>query len=347
METWYDDLVETIKQIIWSQWAALGVFVAVEPCRKLIVDPEALVVGTCAFGRQDPRMFDEALDWTITNHGLLRPWRLKRISRAFGNEVQRTLGAFLDYAAEEGARDIFPGVRKEAGEALDDLETEELFLREKGFYAQGRKKPDDIFLRWKLLRDSPRIRHHSGVPDPKNPANLMLRLRDYYGSGARADVMTYLLAEKGGSSHGIAARIKYQQGRVYDVLEDLVGAGIAYKQGGKGHAYYWVDREKMAASLGLGKKRPVFIVWGDVFCALYLVVSDVWKHKEEYKNDFLSAERMRDLTARVVPMLRGAGDPLSEMPVPDVQRLKGAEHKEALIALLERCFDVLKRFTVE
>jgi len=347
METWLNGLIGTIDKIVWSQWSALGAFLTAEPCRKSIVDPEALLVATCAFGRQDARIFDEAVDWTIINHEMLKPWRLKNISRSFGPDVQRTLGAVLDFVVKDKEKNLFPGVRKEALKVLDEVEKEELFWREKGRYGQSGKQPDEVFLRWKLLRGSPRIRRHSGTPDPKNPANLMLRLRDYYGAGARADVMTYLLTEKGGSSHGIAAKIKYQQGRVYDVLEDLVGAGIAHKQGGRGNAYYWIDRERFAASLRLGRKRPVFFVWGDVFCAFYLLVSDWRGHQVEYQSDFLSAERMRDLSVKIVPLLRKAGEPLSEVPIPDIKRQKGQEHKEALLSYLDQVTDVLSSFTIE
>ncbi|MBN2025316.1 MAG: hypothetical protein JW854_00940 [Actinobacteria bacterium] len=345
MENWHEDLAKTIDEIVWSQWAALGAYVTVEPCRKAIVDPEALLVATCAFGRLDARILDEAMDWTIANHALLKPWRLKRISRAFGSATRRTLGAVLEFAAEDTDRDLFPGVIKEARKGLGGMEAEELFRREKGRYAQGHKQPDEIFLRWKLLRGNPRVRRHSGRPDTGNPANLMLRLRDYYGAGARADVMTYLLTNEGGSSHGIAVKIKYRQGSVYGVLEDLVGAGIAYKRGGRGYAYYWIEREKMAASLGLSGKPPVFFVWGDIFRAFDMVVSDWWENREAYKNEFLSAERMRDLTAEIIPRLRNAGEPLSRLPAPDARMLKGAEHVEALMAFLDRVLDVLRSYT--
>ena len=63
MENWRNGLAEEIAKITWSQWAALGAFVTAEPCRKSIIDPEALLVSTCAFGRRDARIFDEALDW--------------------------------------------------------------------------------------------------------------------------------------------------------------------------------------------------------------------------------------------------------------------------------------------
>jgi hypothetical protein len=346
MENWQESLSEKINEIIWSQWSALGAYVAAEPCRGSVIDPEALVVGTCAFGREDARIFDEAMDWTLVNHGLLKAWRLKRISRAFEADTRRALGAVLDYVAGDTGKDIFPGVRKEARNALRGSEAEELFRREKGRYNDGHKQADVVFLEWKLLRGSPRIRRHSGKPDLGNPANLMLRLRDYYGAGARADVMTWLLTNEGGSSNGIASRIKYRQGSVYGVLEDLVSAGIAHKEGGRGNAYYWIDREKVAASLGLGKKRPAFFIWGDVLRAFDMVMSDRWTRQETYENVFLAAERMRDLAVEVIPMLRRAGQPLSRIPFPDPARLKGAEHTEALIAFLDQAAAILERYTI-
>ncbi len=346
MENWQVGLEKRFIEILWSQWAAVGAYVAVEPCIKSIVDPEALLVATCSFGRQDARMFDEAMDWTVSNHALLKPWRLKRISRAFGPETQRTLGAVLEFAADDTGKDIFPGVIKEARKALAGMDTEEFFRREKGSFVHGRKQPDELFLKWQLLRGSPRIRRHSGKPDLANPANLMLRLRDYYGPGARADVMTYLLTNEGGSSNGIATRIKYQQGNVYGVLEDLVGAGIAYKKGGRGYAYYWIDRENVATSLGLRKRRPAFFAWGDVYLAFHLVVSDWRTHRAEYMNGFLSAERMRDLAVEVVPTLRKAGEPLSRVPFPDPGKLKGAQHEEVLMDFMEQATVILARHTI-
>ncbi len=347
MESWQSALAETVTHILWGQWAALGAYLEAEPVRKSVIDPEALLVATCAFGRGDARLFDEAIDWTIANHELLKPWRLKRISRCFGPEVQRTLGAVLDFAAESTGRDLFPGVRAEAAQALAVTETEELFLRERGRYAKASKnrQPDPVFLRWKLLRGKPRIRHHSGTPDLTNPANLMLRLRDYYGAEARADVMTYLLTEPGGSSCGIASKIKYQQGRVYDVLESLVSAGVAQKRGGRGQAYYWIDQKKVAASLGLNGKRPAFIAWGDVFCAFYTVLEDLRGHPAEYDDEFLAAERMRELTLKVVPMLRNAGEALSRLPAPDIKRQTGLAHGKALQAFLLQDRRVLARLT--
>ncbi|NPV59160.1 MAG: hypothetical protein HPY75_05795 [Actinobacteria bacterium] len=344
MEIWRKSFERAIRDIMWSQWSALGAYVEVEPCRKALVDPEAILVATCALGRDDARIFDEAMDWTVVNHRLLRPWRMRRISRSFGPEVTRTLGAVLEYVSMEVGAEVFPGVRDEARGSLGEVEVEELFRREKGLFGVAGKDADTVFARWKLLRGAPRIRRHSGTPDRSNPANLMLRLRDFYGSGARADVMTYLLTEGGGSSNGIATKISYRQGQVYRVLENLVSAGIAHKRGGRGNAHYWIDREAVAVSLGLEGELPAFFAWGDVFLAFHLVASDWERNKEKYADDFLAAERMRDLAARVVPLLGKAGGPLSRLPFPVPGALKGMEHARALMDFLQQAADILQSY---
>ncbi len=344
MERLREGLERALEGVIWSQWAALGAYVAVEPCRKAVVDPEALLVATCAFGRRDARIFDEALDWTVTNHALLRPWRLKKIAAIFGPGTARTLGAVLECVSREVGKDLFPGVREEASRALAEVEVEELFRREKGLYGESGRVPDEGFARWKLLRGTPRIRRHSGKPDLANPANLMLRLRGYYGRGARADVMTYLLAEGGGSSNGIAARMKYRQARVYEVLEGFVRAGVACKRGGRGGAFYWVDRERVAASLGLRGEMPAFFAWPDVFAAFHavgLVLGDRWTGWEE---DFLLVERMRDLMVEIVPALSGSGGPIARLPVPDARGLRGPEYGRALLSYLGGVAEVLEEY---
>lgn len=56
------------------------------------------------------------------------------------------------------------------------------------------------------------------------------------------------------------------------------------------------------------------------------------------------AERMRDLARRVVPLLRGAGEPLSRLPAADPRRLKGGEHRHALISFLESAMHISRRY---
>jgi hypothetical protein len=103
------------------------------------------------------------------------------------------------------------------------------------------------------------------------------------------------------------------------------------KHKNKRDASYWIDRERFAQSHGIEGEGPTFFVWADIYQAYHLILKDIEEHPEEYDNEFLAAERMRNLTSEVVSLLRNAGEPLSQLPVPDIERQKGAEHQEKLL----------------
>jgi hypothetical protein len=343
MPSWLDELVTKTSKIIYAQWASLGANVTVGPTRNAVVDPEALVVATCAFGRYDARIFDEGLDWLILNHRLLKPWRLKRIARLLSPEVQRTLGAVLDFVRREEGRDLFPGVIEESRQALGMVGEESLFFNEARLFETASRTPDPVFAGWKLLRGEPRTRRHSEVPDTTNGANLMIRLRKYYGTGAKGDVVTYLLTAGAGSGRRIARRLFYNQGSVYPVLEDLVDAAVVEKQGGRGSALYWIkDPRAIARSLGIEEEFPVFFVWGEAFRALYRVAEELRAQTDSSAGSFLEKERSRELIAKVVTELRDSGGPLAGLTMPDigVENLPGALEQVIFEAL-----DTLDKFS--
>ncbi len=77
-------LLDAILESLWTQWTDLGV-AGTRGTRGdsgdsgALVDPEALLVGTITFGRYDPRLFDEVLDWLLLNGSLLDVTRLRRL----------------------------------------------------------------------------------------------------------------------------------------------------------------------------------------------------------------------------------------------------------------------------
>jgi len=331
MERSLSESVEIIEKTMWSQWAALGAYVTEEACRKCVVDPEALLVATCTLGRSDIRLFDEALDWLVINHELLRPSRLTRIAREYGPEAQRVLGAAVEFVSERTGSNLLPGVKKAAQGSIAGAEEEYLFPSEVGLKPVKGKGREKAFLKWGLLRGEPRIREHSGRPDLENPANMIIRMRMLYGASSRAEILTFLFAGQPGNSNEIARLIKYDQAGVYRELEKLVKAGMVNKHKNKRDANYWLDREKFAQSHAIEEEWPVFLVWADIYRAYYLILKDIKEHPEEYDNEFLAAERMRESTPEVVLLLRNAGEPLAQLPVPDIKRQKGTEHKDELL----------------
>jgi len=334
--------LEVVAGTMWSQWAALGAYTTAEACRGCVVDPEALLAATCTLGRNDIRLFDEALDWLVINHGLIRPSRLTRIAGEFGPEALRVVGAVAEFASQATGGDLLPGVRKAARKCLAGAEEEPLFPPSGG--RKPIKKRQEAFLKWGLVRGEPRIRGHSGAPDLNNPANLLLRMRMMYGASSRAEILAYLFTGGPGNSHEIARRIKYDQAGVYRELERLVRSGVVSKHKGTRDSQYWMDTERFAAAHSLQRERPVFLVWGDIYHAYHLVLKDVRDHPEEYDNAFLAAERMRDLTGEVLSLIRNAGGPLSQLPEPDITRQRGTEHQESLLRYLKAAAERLRAY---
>jgi len=61
------ELSQTVLDAIWAAWAQVGVMGQSQPRAARIVDPEPLLLLTWECARQDPRVFDEVLDWLVRN----------------------------------------------------------------------------------------------------------------------------------------------------------------------------------------------------------------------------------------------------------------------------------------
>lgn len=347
MESWQENFFNRVEGVIWSQWVALGTYMTGQPCRKSVVDPEALITATCSLGRGNSRIFDEAMDWTALNHEILKPSRLKYIAKEYGNETTRVIGAFAEYVSKVTGKEVLRGVKEEAGKSLSGNEREELFWIQKGMFSNREEKADPLFLNWGFLRGKPRIREHSGRPDLDNPANVMIRTRKQYGIGAKADAITFLLTDKGGSSRGIAGKIKYNQSSVYRALENLVDAGVVRKYDQAGWGYYWIDRQEIAKTLDLRNSRPVFFVWADIFRAFYMVMRDFVINGSTDGGSLMDIERARDLTVQIAPLLRNAGEPLTRIDIPDIRKRGGTQNIEDLRDFLSRVTSTIEAFAVE
>ena len=73
------NFLDKVLQILWNQWAALGVPGYSGTGKKYFADPEALIIATSIFGRYDPRLFDGMMDWLQTNGRYINIQRLKNI----------------------------------------------------------------------------------------------------------------------------------------------------------------------------------------------------------------------------------------------------------------------------
>ncbi|MBN2169087.1 MAG: hypothetical protein JW738_07570 [Actinobacteria bacterium] len=336
-------MLNRVEEVIGAQWVAVGAALTGMPCMSSVVDPEALVVTSCSLGRFNPRLFDESLDWACVNHRLLKKSRLGFIASEYGEETNRVLAAFAQHISITAGADILGRLGKAGVPEGQSKNPETFWLPETGISPETGAS-DEIFLKYGFMRGRPRMRGNSGKPDLGNPANLMLRLRQEYGKGARADCITFLISGGRGSSNAIASRIKYKQPSVYTALEQLVNAGVVQKYSQSGWSDYWIDEpaDRFSRIYGPDKGMPVFIVWSDIFRAFYLIMRDFAENGALEGNSLKAIERARKLTTAVVPMIRNSGGPFTAQPVPDINKTGGERNISQLREFLESSAEIMK-----
>ena len=99
-----------------------------------IIDPEALLLATTTFGRHDPRLFDEVLDWLNTNGQTINLQRLQNLH--FGQ--RSVLNGLAAHLAKRTVHFKWRALLREAPNAPTELlfpdlpvfgEADELFAR--------------------------------------------------------------------------------------------------------------------------------------------------------------------------------------------------------------------------
>jgi hypothetical protein len=82
------DIQSHLVAFLWSQWAQIGVLATTNRKDRWAADPEALLLLTFEVGREEPRLFDEVLDWLARNERLVSVQRLRNLAR---DEADRAL----------------------------------------------------------------------------------------------------------------------------------------------------------------------------------------------------------------------------------------------------------------
>lgn len=165
-ETWEETVSagsEAAVEACWTQWAALGAGAVPTAPRTVgsLVDPEALITASLAFQGHERRLLDLVGWWAATGSRLTSLQRMKSVCDAFPEEAgSEALSLYGRLALDAGDR---RWKRHAADEAPSQLR-------------EG-KGPDELRL--------------------SDPASLWLRLRAGLGVGAKADVLAFLLGQRG------------------------------------------------------------------------------------------------------------------------------------------------------
>ena len=318
-DRWPEELV----RFAWSQWAQLGVFAPSERADRWSIDPEALLLLTLEVGRNDPRLFDEVLDWLLQNERLISVQRLRNLCI---DDVDRALveGA-LAWVARHQPRSRARWSQRGAGKAG---ETQLLFrgLR------RPVSNPDPAFLAHGFLKPETEPSGKSRPPDVDRPAAFAFRLRLLFGVGSRPEVVRYLLTTPAPDvpAQLVTEAVGFAKRNINETLGALTAAKIVVAFEVANEHRYYIDRAQWGQLLRLTPETwPEHRDWIQLFRALRQLTRFMASSDAESRSSYLGASRARDTAERIAQDLRFVGVDVGTA-------LTGADYWRSFDAILER-----------
>lgn len=241
--TFRNEFTERVLSFVWGQWCQIGVAGSATQKGPWVIDPEPLLVFTTEVARRDARIFDEVLDWLVTNGRWINTQRLSTIVRQDKVGDTAVIGAIASWMSEKDKSMKWRGVMRRMA-ATGQKRNEALFGAQSGVPAGVAEQPEPHFERYGLLRGPIRARGMTQAVNMKDPLNVMFKSRAVFGIGIRADVMAYLVSTDGGYARRIAEILGYNHMRVSEVLAGMAEAGMVTVHAAGRTKHYGADQEQ-------------------------------------------------------------------------------------------------------
>lgn len=300
------DLQSHLVAFLWSQWTQIGVLATTTRNDRWAADPEALLLLTFEVGREEPRLFDEVLDWLAVNERLISIQRLRNLAR--DEEDHALIEAVVGWLGRRRRRARLEA-RATAGESTDP----EPFFRNSQLPIAD---PDPAFLAQGLVKPRSEPSGKSQAPQVLLPINFAFRLRLLLGIGARAEAMRLLLTIDAPRTNiqVIAASTAYTKRNVQEAVNSLSAAGAldAFEVGNEQR--FSAPRDRWSRFLTL-EDLPRHEDWPQVFAAHRKVLRWLADPAHEDLSDYMLSSEARTLGEEVRPDLQFAGIAID--PVPD------------------------------
>lgn len=295
-----DIFIDNILDFLWRQWSAIGVLGEARAREPWAIDPEALLAFTLDIGRYEPRLFDEVIDWLVTNGQLIDIQRLKGILRESSDETCRLMGAISEFLASQGQERKWSNLAKLCCKNIPE-EREPLFkLRYVKKHTAGIMgiPVDEIFSKYGFFRALLKPSGKSREVIPTAESSIRFMLRGLFGVGSRAECILYLLTHDAGHPSEVAKKIGLSVRGTQDALIELSKSGLILTRiKGKRKIEYWLSQERWWEFLSKGSfeeiKRPVWIGWISLFKALLTVWAALLEIGET-ESEYIKSSKLRD-----------------------------------------------------
>jgi hypothetical protein len=246
---------------VWNQWTVLGAQAGGRiTVPQAIVDPEALLLYSCAIRDDDPRLWDFVGGLLALAPSLLSVQRTGNLAAHYPDRVRAALAEAAAIAATDG---------KDARWRPLAAGTTPRPYRARTVYQPA---------------------GHVGLP-----AALMVRLRLAFGVHARSDALAFLLgiAPASATAREVAEATGYGPVPARRALEAMAAARIVGAAGARPERYH-ADIERWAALLG-GAPVPRWRYWQPLFTFLAAALPTTRPETVAKKSPYLRSSEQRQL----------------------------------------------------
>lgn len=299
------DLQGRLVSFLWSQWAQMGVLASTERNDAWAADPEALLLLTFEVGREEPRLFDEVLDWLVVNERLISVQRLRNLAR---DEADHALvEAVVGWLGARRQR-----ARLEARAKAGGSSGAEPFSRTSQLAVAD---PDPAFHAQGFLKAKSEPSGKSQAPDVLLPINFAFRLRLLLGIGVRAEALRVLLTldTPRANVQAIAASTVYTKRNVQEAVASLSASGVLDTFVLGNEQRFSTPRDRWSQFLALDA-LPRHEDWPQLFAAFRKVLRWLADPAHEGLSDYMLTSEARTLAEEVNPDLQFAGVVIDGQP---------------------------------
>jgi hypothetical protein len=254
---------EAAVQVAWSQWSVLGGQVGGRPSvPTALVDPEALLLFSCALRDEEPRLWDLVGGFMAGWSSLLSVQRARNLARVFPEPVRAVMAEAAAIALADGK--------------------------------DARWKS--------LEQAAPRTYRPGKVHEPArriaDPPALLLRLRLAFGVHGRTDALAFLLATAptAATARDVAAAIAYGPMPVRRALEAIAASRLIVAEGSRPERYH-ADPERWRSLLD-GAALPTWRYWASLFAFLAETVSPAGSARVRERSAYMESSHLRRLVLK-------------------------------------------------
>ncbi len=270
LQKYKSDVLDSLLEIVWQQWSSLGVSGYGECSDSIVIDPESLLLFSASIARFDQRLFDEILDWLVTNGRFLNVQRLKTILHEEEYQSTEVIQAIAGELSQRSKSDL--KWRKLAELKKPNQEATNLFFLKNGNFLPVGTTHDKNFMNYGFLRN-PVVYRGMSKPFPLRKVNsMLLQLRGLMGVNSRSEILLYLLVQKQGTIQEIADQNYYSWKSVQDVLFEMGHSpAIQFPESKRGREYYIHAEPWLQMLLGSPQPDIQWICWPALFRSLEIL----------------------------------------------------------------------------